>query len=162
MRNGKGAHCYLCRGCITPQLEGNIIPTRREQIEGGLIGLIAGDALGVPYEFHPPEAIPPAGQIEMTPPVGFQRAHGNMPPTYSDDGALAVYLLDSLLDCHHFDANDFGNRLVKLEASQAFAMVSTLYQSDGSRCFAEDIYGGHCWISCLLGCETMRSVQLVL
>jgi hypothetical protein len=27
------------------------MPTRAERIEGGLIGLLVGDALGVPYEF---------------------------------------------------------------------------------------------------------------
>jgi len=33
-------------------------PTRRERIAGGLIGLPVGDALGVPYRFHPPDRIP--------------------------------------------------------------------------------------------------------
>jgi ADP-ribosyl-[dinitrogen reductase] hydrolase len=42
-------------------------PTRRERIEGGLLGLLVGDAVGVPYEFHDPldlpEAEPPAWGI---------------------------------------------------------------------------------------------------
>jgi ADP-ribosylglycohydrolase len=32
------------------------MPTQPERLEGGLLGLLIGDALGVPYEFHPPEA----------------------------------------------------------------------------------------------------------
>jgi ADP-ribosyl-[dinitrogen reductase] hydrolase len=87
--------------------------TRREQIEGGLIGLLVGDALGVPYEFHPPDEIPRCEEIEFTPPPGFRRAHAGVPPgTWSDDGAQALGLLASLLDCGKFDAEDFGRRLV--------------------------------------------------
>ena len=68
-----------------------------ERLAGSLLGLLVGDALGVPYEFHPPEAIPPLEQIEFSPPNGFQRAHSNVPPgTWSDDGAQALALLHSL------------------------------------------------------------------
>ena len=28
------------------------MPSHQERIEGGLVGLLVGDALGVPYEFH--------------------------------------------------------------------------------------------------------------
>ena len=88
-------------------------PNLRDRIEGGLIGLLVGDALGVPYEFHPPEQIPPLDAIEFVPPAGFQRAHAGVPPgTWSDDGAQALALLASLLDCGGFDADDFGRRLV--------------------------------------------------
>lgn len=38
------------------------------KIKGGIYGLLIGDALGVPYEFHMKEDIPPLEQIEMTPP----------------------------------------------------------------------------------------------
>lgn len=87
--------------------------TRLERVEGGLLGLLVGDALGVPYEFHQPQALPPLGQIELAPPAGFQRAHQGVPPgTWSDDGAQALALLASLLDQGRFDAADFGRRLV--------------------------------------------------
>ncbi len=79
-------------------------PTRQERIEGGLLGLLVGDALGVPYEFHPPEAIPPREAIEYQPPEGFRRAHASVPPgTWSDDGAQALVLLASLLECGRLD-----------------------------------------------------------
>ena len=86
----------------------------KERIEGGLLGLLIGDALGVPYEFHPPNEIPPLAQIEFVPPVGFNRAHSSVAPgTWSDDGAQALVLLASLLDCGKFDADDFGRGLVE-------------------------------------------------
>jgi ADP-ribosylglycohydrolase len=90
------------------------MPTRRERIEGGLLGLLIGDALGVPYEFHEPEEIPPVDQIEYEPPSAFSRSHRSAPPgTWSDDGAQALCLLASLLECGRFDAQDLGHRLVR-------------------------------------------------
>lgn len=84
-----------------------------DRISGGLWGLLVGDALGVPYEFHPPEDLPPLPALEMTPPDGFRRAHAQMPPgTWSDDGAQALALLASLLDCGRFESEDFARRLV--------------------------------------------------
>lgn len=89
------------------------MPTREERIEGGLLGLLIGDALGVPYEFHPPENIPPFSEIEFTPPSGFHRAHiGVLPGTWSDDGAQALILLASLLHAGKLDVDDLGRRLV--------------------------------------------------
>lgn len=88
--------------------------TQKERIEGGLIGLLVGDALGVPYEFHGPEEIPPQHNIEFDPPPGFMRAHQGVPPgTWSDDGAQALCLLASLLDCNGLDVNDLGQRLLR-------------------------------------------------
>ncbi len=60
-------------------------------------GLLVGDALGVPYEFHRPFEIPDELDIEMSPPKGFRRAHSGVPiGTWSDDCAQALCLLDSL------------------------------------------------------------------
>jgi ADP-ribosyl-[dinitrogen reductase] hydrolase len=89
------------------------MPSRKERIEGGLLGLLIGDALGVPYEFHSPNDIPPQPFIEFAPPKTFQRAHVGTPPgTWSDDGAQGLVLLASLLYCGRFDAEDFGRRLI--------------------------------------------------
>jgi ADP-ribosyl-[dinitrogen reductase] hydrolase len=91
-----------------------VMPTRAERIEGGLIGMLVGDALGVPYEFHGPDAIPPVEQIEMEPPPAFVRAHAGVPAgTWSDDGAQALCLLDSLLDRGRLDPEDSGRRLLR-------------------------------------------------
>lgn len=88
--------------------------TIRERIEGALWGLLVGDALGVPYEFHPEREIPPRDEIEMNPPPGFRRAHAGTPVgTWSDDGAQALCLLASLLESGSLDLDDFGERLVR-------------------------------------------------
>ncbi|MBX7194952.1 MAG: ADP-ribosylglycohydrolase family protein [Sandaracinaceae bacterium] len=85
--------------------------TKRDRLEGGIWGLLVGDALGVPYEFSRPEQLPAV--IEMTPPEGFDRAHRGTPPgTYSDDGAQALCLLATLIEREQLDVDDFARRLV--------------------------------------------------
>lgn len=87
--------------------------TKQEKIAGGLIGLIVGDALGVPYEFHPAAEIPFEDEIEFAPPHWFRRAHAGVPVgTYSDDSAQALILLHSLLECGKLDVGHFAKGLV--------------------------------------------------
>ena len=84
-----------------------------EQLRGGMYGLLIGDALGVPYEFSSPEALPPLAEIEMAPPSRFRRAHRGVPiGTWSDDGAQALCLLASLLHVGRLDVEDFGRRML--------------------------------------------------
>lgn len=85
----------------------------RQKIEGGIYGLLVGDALGVPYEFHAQHEIPPTLEIEFDPPKHFERAHKTiLPGTWSDDGAQALVLLTSLLDCGKLDIDHLGKELV--------------------------------------------------
>jgi ADP-ribosylglycohydrolase len=87
--------------------------TQQEKITGGLVGMLVGDALGVPYEFHERESIPPFNEIEFEPPEYFQRSHSNVPPgTYSDDGAQALCLLASLLEKNKLDTDDLAKKIV--------------------------------------------------
>lgn len=89
------------------------IYVRRDRLAGGLQGLLIGDALGVPYEFHDPIDLPPREQIDFDPPEGFPRSHEGVPPgTWSDDGAQALCLLQSLLDKGTLELDDFSRRLV--------------------------------------------------
>jgi ADP-ribosyl-[dinitrogen reductase] hydrolase len=84
-----------------------------DRILGGLWGLLIGDALGVPYEFKQPRELPPASQIDFHPPAGYPRTYPTVPPgTWSDDGAQALALLDSLLTCEQLDLDDFSARLI--------------------------------------------------
>src|SRR3954469_3656482 len=86
---------------------------RRDRMEGGILGLLVGDALGVPYEFHGPTEIPASDDIEMDPPAGFRRSHAGTPPgTWSDDGAQALALVASLLERRRLDLDDFAARLL--------------------------------------------------
>ena len=85
---------------------------RIDQIKGGIYGMLTGDAVGVPYEFHRAEEIPEEALIDMVPPAGFHRAHSGVPcGTWSDDGAQALCLLDSLLEKERFDLKDFSDKL---------------------------------------------------
>lgn len=83
------------------------------RVEGGLVGLLVGDAVGVPYEFRSPGELPPRAQLHMRPPPGFARSYANVPlGTWSDDGAQALCLAASLLECGEWNARDFGSRLL--------------------------------------------------
>jgi len=82
-----------------------------DSVAGGVWGLLIGDAAGVPYEFQ--TGLEP-DVIDMPPPAGFRRSHRGAPPqAWSDDGAHALCLLASLLDCGRLDVSDLGNRLLR-------------------------------------------------
>ena len=61
------------------------------RLSGAMWGLLVGDAVGVPYEFGPAR---PAADVAFGAPGGPWRQPAG---TWSDDGALALALLDSLL-----------------------------------------------------------------
>ncbi|PRQ05099.1 ADP-ribosylglycohydrolase family protein [Enhygromyxa salina] len=101
---------------------------RDHRIEGGLLGLLIGDALGVPYEFHGPADIPAHEQIEMRPPTEFRRAHASVAPgTWSDDGAQALCLLASLLERGQLELRDFGQRMVRWFDSGYLAVDAAVF-----------------------------------
>lgn len=81
--------------------------SRKERILGGLWSALVGDALGVPVEFRSREEI-------RCEPVTDMRGHGthHQPRgTWSDDGALTLCTVDSLLHSE-FDTEDMGKRFV--------------------------------------------------
>lgn len=79
---------------------------------GGLYGLLLGDAVGVPYEFHSPETLPPFDEIDIVPPRDFRRSHPGAPlGAWSDDGAQALCLLESLLQRGELHLGDFATQL---------------------------------------------------
>lgn len=87
--------------------------TEKSRIKGGLYGLLVGDALGVTYEFHSADSIPPFEEIEMTPPDNFNKTYPNVKAgTWSDDGAQALCLLNSLLENDRFSLTDFSMKLL--------------------------------------------------
>jgi ADP-ribosyl-[dinitrogen reductase] hydrolase len=84
-----------------------------QQIEGGLWGLLVGDAVGVLYEFRRPDELPPRRELQMRPPEGFSRSYANVPiGTWSDDGAQALCLAASLLARRGWCARDFADRVL--------------------------------------------------
>ena len=85
-----------------------------DRLRGGIEGVLIGDAFGVPYEFHPPEQLPPRDALDFEPPPGFARAHASvMAGTWSDDGAQALCLLASLLEHDRLDVPDLAERMVR-------------------------------------------------
>jgi ADP-ribosylglycohydrolase len=72
------------------------------RLAGGVWGHLVGDAVGVPYEFKPAR---PAERVLF----GAKGTWGQPPGTWSDDGALMLALLDSLLETG-FDTTDQARR----------------------------------------------------
>jgi ADP-ribosylglycohydrolase len=86
----------------------------------------------VPYEFHPPAALPPLHEIEMEPPPGFWRAHRGVPPgTWSDDGALALALLDALLEEGRPHAAAIAGRIVAWARDGRYAVDARVFDVGG-------------------------------
>lgn len=87
--------------------------SRRDRILGGLQGLLIGDALGVPYEFHSATDIPSLSLIDFDPPSDFPRSHVGIPPgTWSDDGSQALCLLSSLIACNGLNLRSLSGHLL--------------------------------------------------
>jgi ADP-ribosyl-[dinitrogen reductase] hydrolase len=80
----------------------------RERVLGGLWGSLVGDALGVPVEFTDRATVQADPVTDMR---GFG-THHQPPGTWSDDGALTLCTVDSLLNAE-FDIQDMGNRFVQ-------------------------------------------------
>lgn len=95
----------------------------KQLIIHGIYGLLIGDAMGVPYEFHKADEIPEWEAIDFVPPAGFDRTYPDLlPGTWSDDGAQALCLLDSLLSCKTFDIEDLAERLLAWVDSGLWAL----------------------------------------
>lgn len=77
-----------------------------EHIEGGILGLAIGDALGVPVEFQSRES------LKNNPVVGMRAYGSHRQPlgTWSDDSSLAFCLAESLTE--GYDLRDLSNRFV--------------------------------------------------
>ena len=77
-------------------------PSLGDRLAGAIWGHLIGDAVGVAYEFGP--SVAPADVR-----FGATGSHGQPPGTWSDDGALMLALLDSLLE-NGFDTTDQARR----------------------------------------------------
>ncbi|HIG74704.1 MAG TPA: ADP-ribosylglycohydrolase family protein [Bacteroidetes bacterium] len=69
-----------------------------------------------------------AERIEMQPPRGFARAHAGTPPgTWSDDGAQALALLDSLLTNDGLAPDDLARRLLAWSDEGRYAVDERVF-----------------------------------
>jgi ADP-ribosyl-[dinitrogen reductase] hydrolase len=96
----------------------------RERLAGGIWGHLVGDALGVPYEFM---AAPRIGEVRW----GGNGTHHQPPGTWSDDGALMLALLDSLLTAG-FDPEDQGRRALRWWREGAYAPGGVVFDIGGA------------------------------
>ena len=96
--------------------------TLASRLAGAVWGHLVGDAVGVPYEFHQADEI---GEVVF----GATGTHHQPPGTWSDDGALMLALLDSLLDPltdtdagrrPAFDLDDQGRRALAWQRDAAY------------------------------------------
>jgi len=102
----------MVRGSVTAEVTRPVMQDARmgfdldrgqaDRLSGAVWGHLIGDAVGVPYEFGTPVA---AESVVF----GRAGAHGQPPGTWSDDGAMMLGLLDSLLTVG-FDPADQGMR----------------------------------------------------
>ena len=74
---------------------------------GCLVGLAVGDALGVPLEFQPRDAMPLVTEMIGNGPFHLKVGE------WTDDTSMALCLAQSLLDCDGFDAKDQMNKYWK-------------------------------------------------
>jgi ADP-ribosyl-[dinitrogen reductase] hydrolase len=104
-----------------------------ERLEGAIYGHLVGDALGVPYEFSPP------GSIDE---IGWRGDghHGQPPGTWSDDGALMLALLDSLLSVG-FDTEDQARRALAWRDEGRYAPGARVFDIGGATRTALDRIG---------------------
>ena len=83
-------------------------------VRDGMLGLLVGDACGVPYEFFAPSMLPGFEHLDMRPPPNFPRSYAHVPlGTWSDDGAQALCLFSSMRECGMYHPMDFAARLIK-------------------------------------------------
>lgn len=113
-----------------------------EKILGGMFGLLVGDALGVPYEFHYADELPPRKELEMQPPKGFMRSHPVSPGTWSDDGAQALCLLDSLLECGGLDIDNLARKLSDWQTKGLWAVDGFAFDVGAQTGLALSAYRG--------------------
>ena len=95
-----------------------------ERLEGAVYGHLVGDALGVPYEFTDAGGI---GEVEWR----GGGAHGQPEGTWSDDGALMLALLDSLLSAG-FDTDDQGRRALAWRHQGRYAPGGRVFDIGGA------------------------------
>ena len=82
---------------------------KQTKILGGLYGSLVGDALGVPVEFKSRRARDKDPVVDMR----SYGTHGQPKGTWSDDGALILCSVESLINCPQFDVEDMGKRFVQ-------------------------------------------------
>ncbi|GAC1475581.1 MAG: ADP-ribosylglycohydrolase family protein [Vulcanimicrobiaceae bacterium] len=106
-----------------------------------MLGLLIGDALGVPYEFKHPSQIPERIELlkynERTIGRGGQEAGRRTWPavplgTWSDDGSLALALAHSLTACDGLNPDDLARRFAAWWEKGQYAVDGIVFDIGGT------------------------------
>ena len=100
-----------------------------DQLQGGLLGLLVGDAIGVPFEFLTTEQLQEINpKMFALPFAGEERSHPRAPSNaWSDDGAQALALLDSLQRNNDFVLDDFAQSLMAWKQQGKYAVNGVVF-----------------------------------
>lgn len=90
-------------------------PGLADKARGALLGVLAGDALGVPVEGM--------GRDEFEPVTGMRGGGSHLQPagTFSDDGSMTLCTVESLVEKKALDMADLGDRLVRFYFNRHWA-----------------------------------------
>ena len=85
----------------------------KEYLKSAMFGVIAADALGVPFEFKKRDEFKVEGM------VGYG-SHNQPVGTWSDDSSMTLATLDSFIECEDFDYYDLMNRFCSWLKGEAY------------------------------------------
>ena len=100
---------------------------KRDRILGGLWGSLVGDALGVPVEFKDRATVQAHPVVDMR----EYGTHRQPKGTWSDDGALILCTVDSLLN-EEFDVQDMGARFVQWMKEAKWTATGEVFDVGGA------------------------------
>jgi ADP-ribosylglycohydrolase len=107
--------------------EKNYYEMMRSRIIGGIIGLVAGDAMGVPYEFLSKESIQNIGGVEPMM-VGWG-THNQVPGTWSDDSSMTLATMESIILTGKIDGKDLMDRFLSWLRSASWTPHGRVFDS---------------------------------
>lgn len=127
-----GLTCGLLLRVGLSSMSGLLFSPPHHRRQAGLLGLLLGDAAGVPFEFFLPSelaAIPRTHfALPFVAPPDFHRSHPTAPAgAWSDDGAHALALLDSLFSVGGLSLDDLGARLLRWRNQGVYAVDGRVF-----------------------------------
>lgn len=94
-----------------------------EKLKGCIYGLFIGDALATPYEFRNEEYMNKLSTIDMIPPQGHHRTYKEVGSgTWSDEGAMTLAMMHTIVKCHEFMPKHFMDNLIDYKYNGAFCV----------------------------------------
>jgi len=108
------------------------IYVRRDQLAGGLWGLLIGNAIGVPYTSRVPGDLPANENFDFEPPANFPRSNPHIAPrTWALEGAQALCLLMAFQLPEQFELDGLTKRAIDW-AQLGLCSVDSNYLVDDS------------------------------